>query len=160
MRDRKLYPNTIQAFAFAIILSLLPGIAWSMAGKDHAGDMIEVFIGDRSARVPDLRNMCLKVTATIDNFKVIKGLPVGDAGHRVYGHWGFSGSITETSSGRSTIDCTMKVIRFFIAHPLSHEISIQIQIIHHVVFSYSEILQPIEHEKRQDDLERADRLTC
>jgi hypothetical protein len=49
----------------------------------------------------------------------------------------------------------MKVIRFFIAHPLSHEISIQIQIIHHVVFSYSEILQPIEHEKRQDDLDPA-----
>ncbi|MBC2736551.1 MAG: hypothetical protein HF981_19480 [Desulfobacteraceae bacterium] len=76
-----------------IVLSIIPCNLFAMAGKDHAGDMVEVLVGERSARVPELRNMCLTVTKTIDNFKVIKGLPVGKSGHRVYGHWGFSGSI-------------------------------------------------------------------
>ncbi len=82
-------------FYLILFLSLIVynSYAYAMAGREHAGDMVEVLTGDRSARVPDLRAMCVDFSATIDNFKVIKGIPVGLEGHRVYGHWGFSGDI-------------------------------------------------------------------
>ena len=83
-------------FAFFFLQSILP--AWGMSGTDHSGDMIEVLIGNRSARVPELRGMCRQISSTIDNFQVIKGLPVGESGHRAYGHWGFSDSIPFSKS--------------------------------------------------------------
>jgi hypothetical protein len=87
-------PHQLYTIALIIIFGgCFPSIAHSMSGRDHAGDMVEVLTGDRSSQVPDLRAMCLSYTATIDNFEVIKGIPVGADGHRIYGHWGFSDSI-------------------------------------------------------------------
>jgi len=79
-------------FLTALCIAKTPETS-AMSGHQHSQDMIEILLGDKSARAKDLRAMFREVSKTIDNFGVIKGLPVGKEGHRVYGHWGFADSI-------------------------------------------------------------------
>jgi len=65
-----------------------------MAAKEHAREMLEVLTGKpKYVREAALRSMFEELSTTIDNFEVIKGVPIGKGEHRVYGHWGFAGSI-------------------------------------------------------------------
>lgn len=70
---------------------------------EHAQDIVEAFHGNPSAQQPLLRELAGSVSSTIDNFKVISELntlygenglqKISQGQHRVYGHWGYSGSI-------------------------------------------------------------------
>ncbi len=70
---------------------------------EHAQDIIESFYGSASARQPQVRLLAANISSTIDNFKVISDLntlyeknglqKISQGQHRVYGHWGYSGSI-------------------------------------------------------------------
>lgn len=67
-------------------------VAFASPGSEHAADMMKVLFGERVS-CPSVDAALREFSKTIDNFEVIKGLPVGRAGHRVYGHWGFASSI-------------------------------------------------------------------
>lgn len=74
-----------------LILSIADPLLAS-SGSEHAGDMLKVLLGEGNNDA-EVRATLREFTKTIDNFKVIKGIPVGNAGHRVYGHWGFAAEI-------------------------------------------------------------------
>lgn len=64
---------------------------YALPGSAHVRDMLEVVLEDSSN--PQMRRVLAEFTKTIDNFEVVKGLPLGAEGHRLYGHWGFSDAI-------------------------------------------------------------------
>lgn len=75
-----------------VLLLFSPLCARALPGTGHVRDMVSVLLGD-AARNPELRTTLAEFTRTIDNFEVIKGLPLGREGHRLYGHWGFNDAI-------------------------------------------------------------------
>lgn len=56
-------------------------------------DMLSIVFENSNAKSPQVRSFLYEFTKTIDNFEVVKSLPLGKDGHRLYGHWGYSDSI-------------------------------------------------------------------
>jgi len=79
-------------FGIVVVLLSLVGPARGFPGAEHASDMAQVIVGGAGGGA-GLDALLREFSKTIDNFEVIQGIPVGRAGHRVYGHWGFSDSI-------------------------------------------------------------------
>lgn len=73
-----------------VIFMLSVGSARCFPGAEHASDMAQAIMGGGGA---ELNRLLQEFSKTVDNFEVVRGVPVGNAGHRVYGHWGFSDSI-------------------------------------------------------------------
>jgi hypothetical protein len=77
-----------------------------LSGEEHAKDIIEAFYGDAREQ-PKILQLAKSVSSTIDSRKAIDKLnalyeqnglkKIGAGQHRVYGHWGFSGSIPKAS---------------------------------------------------------------
>lgn len=79
-------------FLVSTLIPCFPHRVLSLPGTMHANDMLNVLIDD-SIKNTELRNALAEFSKVIDNFEVIKGLPLGQEGHRLYGHWGFGDSI-------------------------------------------------------------------
>lgn len=78
---------------FLLFCLILPVGALAKSGHEHVSDMLSVIFEDSGIRSPQVRSCLYEFTRTIDNFEVIKSLPLGEHGHRLYGHWGYSDSI-------------------------------------------------------------------
>ena len=67
-------------------------------------NMLAVLLGEGRTDA-EVRVTLREFTKTIDNFNVIEGVPVGKAGHRVYGHSGFAADIPfEHGELKDTLD--------------------------------------------------------
>ncbi len=85
-------------FLGILFCALVPNYSLALPGTAHVQDMLNVVLGDAAVRNPELRESLKEFTKTIDNFEVVKGLPLGKSGHRLYGHWGFSEAIPFNTS--------------------------------------------------------------
>lgn len=79
-------------FLVSTLIPCFPHRVLSLPGTMHANDMLNVLIDD-SIKNTELINALAEFSKVIDNFDVIRGLPLGQEGHRLYGHWGFGDSI-------------------------------------------------------------------
>lgn len=70
-----------------------PVLCFAKSGSDHVADMLSVVFDNANIKSPKVRSSLYEFTKTIDNFKIVKALPLGKDGHRLYGHWGYSDSI-------------------------------------------------------------------
>lgn len=98
-----LYQRIRSAF-FTILMLCTASPALAFSGTEHAADMLAVLLGEGRTDA-EVRVTLREFTKTIDNFNVIEGVPVGKAGHRVYGHWGFAADIPfEHGELKETLD--------------------------------------------------------
>lgn len=81
-----------------LFCALVPNYSLALPGTAHVQDMLNVVLDDAVVKNPELREALKEFTKTIDNFEVVKGLPLGQSGHRLYGHWGFSEAIPFNTS--------------------------------------------------------------
>lgn len=81
-----------KAIVFLFLL-LTPALGFAKSGSEHVADMLSTVFDNANVRSPEVRSALYEFTKTIDNFEIVKALPLGKDGHRLYGHWGFSDSI-------------------------------------------------------------------
>ena len=81
------------ALIFIFLILITPTSCMAKSGQAHVFDMLSIVFENANIRSPQVRAYLHEFTKTIDNFEVVKALPLGPDGHRLYGHWGFSDAI-------------------------------------------------------------------
>lgn len=83
----------LRIFIFLFSFLFFPTFSLAKSGSEHVADMLSMVFNSSNIRAPEVRSSLYEFTKLIDNFEIVRALPLGPDGHRLYGHWGYSDSI-------------------------------------------------------------------